>query len=525
MKFGEIVDSMTASALHVAWLRAELEPVSDFGRRAYARLAPYRPGAENEAQQRAEAIAAMARAMQPEQIDAKRDALRSSPDPLPAISRAAMGAVLDDAQLLELMRFLDVAQRVDAARVPLQASELAQALEAGRAGKFGFYLSGKFDSALEQARAAADRAQAQYDSVRGRLAERVADELGRDEIAGGEFIVMRDTVQTLPQGIRVVREAPTYFLCEIELDNATLEALRKRDAANDAVAVAEEAVRGRLSERVRDAVPALESVVTVLSDLDVRLAQARFAQQYMCVPAQVIEAQSISFDEGAYLPLKAELESQGRAYEPISIDLRETAVLTGPNMGGKTVALRTCGFIALLVAFGIPVPARRVQCGLFDEIAWLGIGAQEEAGGLLSSYAREVVRLGELLARRRSHTLLLVDEFARTTTPHEGKALLVALLRGLQRRGRLALVATHLGGIARDAQVRHFAVRGLRDVPQASEGADLNAALAALAKSMDYAIIEVGGEGHRQADAIALAQLLGLDEDIVAEAKEGIWTR
>jgi dsDNA-specific endonuclease/ATPase MutS2 len=171
------------------------------------------------------------------------------------------------------------------------------------------------------------------------------------------------------------------------------------------------------------------------------------------------------------------------------------------------------------------VPARRVQCGLFDEIAWLGIGAQEEAGGLLSSYAREVVRLGELLARRRSHTLLLVDEFARTTTPHEGKALLVALLRGLQRRGRLALVATHLGGIARDAQVRHFAVRGLRDVPQASEGADLNAALAALAKSMDYAIIEVGGEGHRQADAIALAQLLGLDEDIVAEAKEGIWTR
>jgi len=99
------------------------------------------------------------------------------------------------------------------------------------------------------------------------------------------------------------------------------------------------------------------------------------------------------------------------------------------------------------------------------------------------------------------------------------------MVRGLRRRGRLVFIATHLPGIAHDANVRHFAVRGLRDVPHAPPSEDLSAALAALAESMDYAVVEVGDETDRQADALALAHLLGLDEDIIVEAKEYLWNR
>jgi DNA mismatch repair ATPase MutS len=126
--------------------------------------------------------------------------------------------------------------------------------------------------------------------------------------------------------------------------------------------------------------------------------------------------------------------------------------------------------------------------------------------------------LNELLARAATNALLLIDEFARTTTPHEGKALLVALVRALRRRGRLAFIATHLGGIAAQADARHFAVRGLRDVPKGAPAGDLQAALASLAESMDYAVVEVGDGGMPQADAVALAHLLGMDDDIVGEA-------
>jgi dsDNA-specific endonuclease/ATPase MutS2 len=287
----------------------------------------------------------------------------------------------------------------------------------------------------------------------------------------------------------------------------------------------------RLSQTVREQAQALEALTERIGDFDVTLAHARFAQRYECMPAVVTAEQSLSFAEARFLPLQAELEAQGRRYEPISIELHDVAVLTGPNMGGKSVALRTCGFIAMLVAYGIPVPAKYAASCLFEEIAWLGIGGQEDGGGLLSSFAREVVRLKTLLERNASRMLVLVDEFARTTTPHEGKALLVALIRILRRRGRLAFIATHLAGIARDAHARHFAVRGLRGVPR-SRATDLQSALAALADSMDYAVVEVADAQDRQADAIALAHLLGLDDDLIAEAgtvlaeeSEMPWTR
>lgn len=519
MKFSVLLDATTASGLDVAWLNAQLEPLSEPGRRAYDAFAPLRPGQEREAADRANGVADLAARISPEEVAAMRDALRGMPDPLPAISRAAMGDSLDDANLLELLRFLDVAHRLRAhVRIAADIAHLAQELERGRAGKFGFYLAETFDAALAPARAQAERTQAEFDAARGRLAQRVARELGREEISGGEFIVMRDAAGSLPQGVRVVREAPTYLLCELELDDAALEALRKRDDAAARVAAAEEAVRARLSGEVRERAQELESLVHAVGEFDLRLAQVRFTQQYDCVPAHVGGDARVRFTDGRYLPLQAELESQGRRYEPISIDLSDAAVLTGPNMGGKSVALRTCGFIALLAAFGIPVPAKSAQCAIFDEIAWLGIGAREEPGGLLSSFAREVVRLNELLARPAAHALLLVDEFARTTTPHEGKALLVALIRSLRRRGKLAFVATHFGGIAAQARARHFAVRGLRNVPKAAPAGDLAAALASLADSMDYAVVEVPEGAALQADAVALARLLGLEGDIVAEA-------
>jgi DNA mismatch repair protein MutS2 len=519
VKFAAVLDATTARALDVAWLNAQLEPLSEPGRRAYAQFAPLRPGEEREAEQRARAIADLAARIDPAEVDAMRDALRTMPDPLPAISRAAMRDTLEDTNLLELLRFLDVAQRLQG-YVPVcdEARKVAQLLERGRSGKFGFYLSEKFDSALAQVRGAAQRAQAEFDSMRGRLAQRVAQQLGREEISGGEFIVMREDAVTLPRDVRVVREAPTYVLCELDLDEAALEALRKRDEASGRVAAAEESVRARVSGEVRDRSHALEALVEAVGEFDLRLAQVRFTQQHGCVPARIVAERSVRFTNARYLPLQYELETQGRRYEAISLELSDAAVLTGPNMGGKSVALRTCGFIALLAAFGIPVPAERAECAIFDEIAWLGIGAQEELGGLLSSFAREVVRLNELLARHATNALLLIDEFARTTTPREGKALLVALIRALRRRGRLAFIATHLAGIAADAQARHFAVRGLRDVPKAAPAGDLQAALASLADSMDYAVVEVGDGGVLQADAVALAHLLGLDDDIVAEA-------
>ncbi len=337
----------------------------------------------------------------------------------------------------------------------------------GRIARIEFYLADAFDESLAAARRELMQAQAELDAARGRESERAARELGRAEL-GEEFIVMRaEHSGPLPQGVRVMREAPTYFLCTLEYGDAALAALRRRDDAAAALAAAEESVRARISDLVRNEARGLEAAAAALGELDVLFAAAHFARRFGCLPATVVDRARTGLRRGALLPLEAELASAGRPFVPLEIELHDAAVLTGPNMGGKSVALRTCGFIAVCAAFGLPVPAARARLGLFDRIAWLGIGREERMGGLLSSFAREVSGAqGSADAAMR----VTAAGFGRRIRAHDqpaekAKALVVALLEHLRARGACGLAATHLEGVAEAAGVRHFAVRGLREIP------------------------------------------------------------
>jgi hypothetical protein len=529
VKASSLLDAASAQALAFAWLAGATGPASEYGERVFAELRAFVPGEEAAAHDRARRVAGVAEAVDIERLDAVREALRGAPDAAGAIARASMGEALADANLLELQRFCDAIERVDGLMsgipgvVPVAndaVRAVARALELGRTGKFAFYLADAFDLALSAARTRLAQMQAEFDASRGRAVERIARELGRDDVSGDEFIAMRaDLRGSLPTGVRVLREAPTYLLCTLEYDDATLAAMQRRDAAAEGVAAAEEAVRVSLSAVVRAHAAQLDAAAAALGEVDVLAGAARFARHYRCTVADIVVQPSLTFAEGRFLPLAIELEVEGRAFTPIDVELHDVAVLTGPNMGGKSVCLRTCGFIALCAAFGLPVPARRARTSLFEEIAWLGIGADEDQlGGLLSSFAKEVVRLREVLDRKSPRLFVLIDEFARTTTPHEGKALLVALLERLREREARGMVATHLAGVAAEAGARHFAVRGLRGIPERPPTGDLHQALATLAASMDYTIVEVGEEMVAGSDAIALAALLGLDPSLIDAA-------
>lgn len=528
MKAAPLCDGPTAQALAFEWLVEAVRPASSYGERVFSGMRPFAPGQESVATARALTVAGVATAAEEAALDAASAALRGVPDVSGAIARAAMDDVLGDADFLELLRFGDAVELVDAlmASVPGVAHvggepvrAMRAALEPGRSGKFGFYLAGAYAGELSAARAELLRVQTEFDAARERRMRDVARQLDRDDVTD-EFVILRgEGREPLPAGIRVLREAPTYLLCIVEFEPATLAVLAQRDAAADAVASAEERVRAALSAVVRDLAAELDASASALGELDVLVAAARFARRHRCHAPEIVAEPVLAFERGRFLPLATELASEDRDFVPIDIDLHDTAVLTGPNMGGKSVCLRTCGFVAMCAAFGLPVPADRARTSLFHEIAWLGIGSDDERlGDLLSSFAKEVVRVRDVLGRGAQRLLVLIDEFARTTTPPEAKALLVALLEHLRARGARGLAATHLSGIAAAAGVRHFAVRGLRGIAVPPAAHDLHAALASLARSMDYSIAEVRDEHPASADALALAALLGLDPELVAAA-------
>jgi len=528
MKAGDLLDTATAQVIGFEWLANAVAPVSSYGDRAFSGVLPFRAGEEAAAQERAQRIAAAAAALDAERLDGIRAALAQLPDAAGAVARASMGDLLDDPQFLELQRFCETAERVDSLAAPWTQRRpivndgvraVTTALAPGSRGQLGFYLADAFDGELKRARERFERMQAELDSARGRERERAARALQRDEISSDEFIVMRDDVAAaLPPGVRVLRESPTYRLCTLEYGVASLAALERRDAAATIVGDAEERVRARLSAIVREHAAALDDAASAIGAFDVALAAAHFTQRHRCVPAAIATEPALGFTAARFLPLEAELEAAGRSFVALDLELRDTAVLTGPNMGGKSVCLQTCGLVALCAAFGLPVPAASARVALFDQIAWLGLGREAQSGGLLSSFAREVLDLKAIFARGASRLLIFVDEFARTTTPQEGAALLVALLERLNDRGACGMAATHLAGIPAAARVRHFAVRGLRGIPPRPPTADVGEALAALAGAMDYTIAEVRGDAGERADAIALTALLGIDEAFVQAA-------
>lgn len=530
MNYAELCDGATAEALDVEWLLRAIEPAHASGRRTFAARRPFARGEEMQAQERARDAADAAKALDAKGLDALRDILTRTPDAASPIARLSAGDTLDDPDLLVVMRFcdgavaaLEAARDLAGARARRRVTAFGAAraiLERGRTGKTGFYLSDAFGSDVKAARSAEKDARTTYEAARAGLVERARVALGRDDVGDGEFIVMRDVAPApVPAGIRVVREAPTYLLCELELDESALAALSLRDEAEDAVAAAETRARDAISHALREHAHGLEEGALLLGDLDLLIAAARFAKTYACAPADIVDEAIVDVTDARFLPLVQALDAQERAYAPISLDARGVLVITGPNMGGKTTALRACGAIALYAAFGLPVPAARARVGLFDRIVWLGVGVHETArGSLLSAFASEVVRLRDALPTPQVRTLFLSDELARTTTPHEAAALLTAVIRRLRERDACGLMATHVAGVAAASGARHFAVRGLRGVPERADG-DLSRALASLAASMDYTLSEVSHETPAQDDALALAALLGLDGGIVDDAR------
>lgn len=516
-----IVDAFTADRIGAAWLRAALAPAGDFGRRAEDAAQPFGPGDEVAARAACARVLRLAQELDRDGVGRLRTLLRAVPDPLPILARARAGDPLGNVDFYELGRFADALDAVARAwthaggalsEVP-PAPGIAPLLAAGRSGA-GFYLDDAFDPVLAQARESMIEADARVERELARLADAVAGELGFLP-EGEEFIVLRErNAGPVPHGVRVVRETPAYRLCALERDANAALAETEREGERRLLAAAEDHVRRTLAEGIARERAAIVAATAALGELDRLLARVAVVHRFGgCVPDFVSDGLSVT--AATYPPLADALALEGRAYTPLSLELRGSAVLTGPNMGGKSAALALCGFLTLCVAAGLPPPAASAAFPLVRRTTWIG-GGDADRARLLSAFATEVVRARDALADDARPALVLVDEFARTTGPREGRALLVALVAALAHRsGTLALVATHFDGVAEAAKVAHLRVAGA--APSALEGiaaGDLHAALDAVAAAMDYRIIRSASEAPAHAvaasDALALARILGL---------------
>jgi DNA mismatch repair protein MutS2 len=200
-----------------------------------------------------------------------------------------------------------------------------------------------------------------------------------------------------------------------------------------------------MTRRIGEHAPAILAAVDILAELELQFAKARFAEDYNCVPAKLAEKSDLILHNARHPLLERNLKAKGGEIIPTTIELegdRRELVITGPNTGGKTVALKTVGLLALMVQSGIPVPADRAELPVFDAVL-ADIGDYQSIEQNLSTFSAHVTNIDFISRTATPQSLVLLDELGSATDPEEGAALAVAIAEHFRRIGCISIISTH----------------------------------------------------------------------------------
>lgn len=258
-------------------------------------------------------------------------------------------------------------------------------------------------------------------------------------------------------------------------------------------------VRADLSRKLQPFCKAIEAAQVALAQIDIHLAKAlQMKEMGLCFPNI---SETATHYCGLFHPqVKASLNKIGKVFQAIDIRYgNQPTLITGANMGGKTVVLKTLTLCQYLCQFGFGIPAQSAEIELKNEI-YFCIGDEQSIEKGLSSFAAEMKNIDAVIkaSRQKESILALIDEPARTTNPTEGTALVSALVSVLSNKTVSLVMTTHYD--IEPTKAHRLRVKGFAD------------------GVMNYELVEVQ-DGEAPHEALNIAESLGIDEEWISTAR------
>jgi len=216
----------------------------------------------------------------------------------------------------------------------------------------------------------------------------------------------------------------------------------------------EEEIRRILTElttAIRRALPELARNETTLAEIDLFYASGRLSRRLDAVRALPSTTGRVLVRHGRHPLLLVAHQRLDKPVVPLDLTLGgtepRTLVITGPNTGGKTVALKAVGLFVLMNQSGLHVPAGEgTELPCFTNV-YADIGDEQSIEASLSTFSSHMANINEMLSEANAGSLVLLDELGVGTDPEEGSALGKAILGELARVGAAAIVTTHYGSL------------------------------------------------------------------------------
>ena len=261
----------------------------------------------------------------------------------------------------------------------------------------------------------------------------------------------------------------------------------------------EERVLDELSAHVAVDAEALEANLDALARFDLWMCRARLAEELDAVRPTLVREQRLSLLSARHPGLEGDVV-------PIDVHLGDSytaLVITGPNTGGKTVALRTVGLLALMFQSGMHVPAATGSSMPIFRDVLADIGDEQSVAQSLSTFSGHLRTITRIVEQADEGTLVLLDELGAGTDPTEGSALAQSLLDHFIHAGSLVIATTHY------AELKTYAHN-----EEGARNASVDFDLATLAPTYH---LSIGLPGTSQ--AFAIAERLGLPRALVEDAR------
>jgi DNA mismatch repair protein MutS2 len=306
------------------------------------------------------------------------------------------------------------------------------------------------------------------DSLRGYLRKLAEGNTVQDElitIRGERFVIpvkveQKRRVQGVVHGAS--SSGQTVFVEPLETIEQNNELVRLLDDEQSEI----HRILLEMTRQIGENAVAIQAAAEILANLELQFAKARLAEDYNCVGVTLSENESKCGEEGScgderprsskasaarlllhkarHPLLERNLKLKGLRIIPISIELEDARqlVITGPNTGGKTIALKTLGLLSLMAQSGIPVPADRAELPVFDAIL-ADIGDYQSIEQNLSTFSAHVTNIDFISRTATTNSLVLLDELGSATDPEEGAALAVAIAEHFRQLGCTSVISTH----------------------------------------------------------------------------------
>ncbi|HOE91066.1 MAG TPA: hypothetical protein PL063_09070 [Candidatus Cloacimonadota bacterium] len=538
-----IINTQTQKALQLNEILAKIKPFSELGSRLHKNFKSFKKDEQNRLIEYYQKIATLIKAIgnYPDFISALGSYLHYFQWIKKSIEDSAMCSngdsnVLEIHEIFEIKHFIYYYQKVanylkaknQITLIPLyDFADLFSFLDREKQNTPSFYLNPSYTTELEMVHEKINALKQQIEAEFSVLKRKLTHELSLAEF-NEKLTVSRlktDLLERLQNCslLKIDYENFANVTFVLKKTDKILSAEAEIAKLNDSLFAEERKARQLISLKIGEQSKELIGAFHNMAELDLMLAKAIFAINNKCCIPAIEQSPKIHCAQLTNLALKDELIELGLTYQPVDVAFQERViVLTGANMAGKTSILKAIGQAFSLLVLGIPIPASTAQLFIPDYIHFSGPLTHEHRADL-SSFALEVVNLQQLVENRH-YGLILMDEFARGTNPEEGTALSQAVIQYFTAHDQANFItATHFNPPELDKNSQHFRLLGIADADyeklREHDITWLKSNLGEMHKYFDYQMQEVEMNKEAPKAAFMIAELLGLNREILSQAK------